>query len=228
MHLRLGWLKDHNNPRSVSARFRAKRWARFVKAFPDLESYDVLDIGGRAGHWVDRVPQPRTITITNLPTDAPPRPCAPHVRFITWDTFGDPPPALLDRAYHLVHSNSVIEHVGDAAARRRFADVLHAVAPRLWIQTPNRYFPIEPHWMFPGFQFLPRRWKIVVTQWWPLSYGGTSPSKADAAARVDSVELITASELRSLFPDAPIERERFAGLSKSLVACKTSHDSASD
>lgn len=219
VELRLGWLKDNYNPRSVSGRFRARRWKRLCTAFPQLADYDVLDIGGRANFWVGLSPQPRSVTVTNLPFDAPQGDCPPHVRFVTWDTFGEPPAELLDRRYHLVHCNSVIEHVGDAAARARFAASLNAFDTRLWIQTPNRYFPVEPHWMFPFFQFLPRSWKVFITRHWPLAYGGTV-TKDEAGQRVDEVELITASELGRLFPRARLVRERFLGLTKSLVAVR--------
>jgi hypothetical protein len=155
--------------------------------------------------------------VTNLPSDPPPSVCPPNLRFVTWNTFEAPPEALLDRTYDLVHSNSVIEHVGDATSRSHFAQVLSGLAPNLWIQTPNRYFPIEPHWMFPFFQFLPRGLKIAVARYWPLSYGGTTAARY-AGDRVDSVELITATELKQHFPDALLMRERFLGLTKSLVA----------
>ncbi len=38
----------------------------------------------------------------------------------------------------------------------------------LWVQTPYRYFPIEPHWIFPGFQFLPLSARTEISRRWPL------------------------------------------------------------
>ena len=32
--------------------------------------------------------------------------------------------------------------------------------PKSVVQIPYRYFPIEPHWLFPGLQFLPQRARI--------------------------------------------------------------------
>jgi hypothetical protein len=73
----------------------------------------------------------------------------------------------------LVVSNSLIEHVGGVGPRRQLAETIRGLAPQYWVQTPYRYFPLEPHWMFPGMQFLPlnvrarlarRRW-TVGTRW---------------------------------------------------------------
>lgn len=52
--------------------------------------------------------------------------------------------------------NSPLEHVGGGHERRlRFAESVHALADRHRVQTPYRYFPIKPHWLAPGMQFLP-------------------------------------------------------------------------
>ncbi|MBU3702348.1 MAG: class I SAM-dependent methyltransferase [Acidimicrobiia bacterium] len=217
MHLRLGWLKDHGDRRSLAARFRAARWRRFSAAFPELDRFDVLDIGGTADFWIDRVPRPRTVTITNLASAGPGGVLPSNMRFVEWSTFDPPPAEVTERPYDLVHSNSVIEHVGGPIARREFAEVVSAMAPNIWIQTPNRYFPIEPHWVFPFFQFLPRSWKMFLDRTWPLAYGGAA-SGHGPASRVDSVDLLSAKDLRRLFPDAVLVRERFLGSTKSLIA----------
>lgn len=59
--------------------------------------------------------------------------------------------------FDLVYSNSVIEHVGGHARSCDFAGMVKTLARRHWgVQTPYRYFSIEPHWLFPGLQFLPQ------------------------------------------------------------------------
>ena len=52
-------------------------------------------------------------------------------------------------------SNSVIEHV-PPQLQSKFAEEVARVATRYFVQTPNRYFPIEPHYQLPLFQFLPK------------------------------------------------------------------------
>ena len=75
----------------------------------------------------------------------------------------DLPSALRGQRFDLVFSNSVIEHVGGHSRRAAFADSVHALSDHHWVQTPYRYFPLEPHFLFPGFQFLPLRAKAEVT-----------------------------------------------------------------
>jgi hypothetical protein len=78
----------------------------------------------------------------------------------------------------------------------------------------NKWFPIESHTWLP-FCGLPiqevRRWQLRVlslsNRYWVKR---TNPDWY----------LLTAAELRGLFPDAMIEHERFLGLTKSMMAIK--------
>jgi hypothetical protein len=120
--------------------------------------------------------------------------------------------------YDLVFSNSLMEHLGGHARRQQFANVVQESAPSWWVQTPYRYFPIEPHWIFPGFQFLPFRARVMVCQHWNTLHMPACKDPAEAADLVASTELISATEMRSYFPASEIWFERIAGIPKSMVA----------
>ena len=123
-------------------------------------------------------------------------------------------------AFDLVFSNSLLEHVGGHAQRRALAEEVRALAPRHWVQTPYRYFPVEPHWLFPGMQFLPVAARARVARSWPLVH--TLPASLDeAVSDVLWTELVGVTELRSYFPDSRVVRERMGGLTKSIVAVRT-------
>ena len=64
-----------------------------------------------------------------------------------------------DEAFDVVFSNSVIEHVGDAASQRRFAREVARVGRAYWVQTPNRWFPVEQHLLTPLVHWLPKSWQ---------------------------------------------------------------------
>jgi hypothetical protein len=205
---------NESDPRSLAAKARLRRWDGFLRVFPELADMKVLDLGGEPQYWTDAPVQPAHVTSLNIvetPTDEP------------WITSVVGDACSLDtfrgQRFDAVISNSTIEHLGGAARRAAFADVVHAASDRWWIQTPYRYFPIEPHWLFPGFQFLPLRARIAVTRTWPLGYRHTSSEQA-AYDLVQEVELVSITEMRHLFPEGRIWTERMAGLVKSVVAVR--------
>jgi hypothetical protein len=204
-------LVDPDNPKSLSTRARARRWNVFQATFPGLEEMEVLDLGGTVNYWCRQTTHPRHVTIVNLaPQDADGSPwMSTHQRdACTVDDLG---------SFDLVVSNSVIEHVGGHMQRQKLADVVHKSAPHHWIQTPYRYFPIEPHWLAPGMQFLPVSVRAQMTRKWPLGHYRDIES-ADVVAEVMMVELLGMTEMEHYFPHSIIWRERVAGLTKSLVA----------
>jgi hypothetical protein len=117
-----------------------------------------------------------------------------------------------------VFSNSTIEHVGDFADQRRMAMEVRRIGRQYYVQTPNRHFPIEPHFMFPGFQFLPIWIRIWLLQHFTLGTHNKVPNRYDAEREVRSIRLMTRREVEALFPDATIFEERYYGLVKSFVA----------
>lgn len=61
-----------------------------------------------------------------------------------------------DNAYDLSHSNSVIEHVGNWSNIKDFSSETKRIGKYYFIQTPNYWFPIEPHYFLPLVHFFPR------------------------------------------------------------------------
>jgi hypothetical protein len=205
---------DRSNPRSLSARARGRRWAEFMRRFPAFADMKVLDLGGTPEFWQRAPLRPAAVTIVNLLDETVDE---------SWITtlHGDACDAgWLTETFDVVISNSLLEHVGGVARRRQLADVVHAAAPRWWMQTPYRYFPVEPHWMCPGFQFLPLPAKVALTRRWPLGHRH-EPDPQLAYELATEVELITITELRHLFPEGGIWRERMGGLVKSITAVRT-------
>ncbi|EPQ74131.1 hypothetical protein MMEU_1791 [Mycobacterium marinum str. Europe] len=133
------------------------------------------------------------------------------------------PGTIANDHFDLVFSNSLLEHVGGHVRRQRLADNVHRLADRHWVQTPYRYFPIEPHWLFPGIQWLPYEARVQISMRWNRGYIRTH-TREEAQEQVDEIDLIGIAQMRRYFPSSLIWYERFAGLIKSLVAIKTDHD----
>ena len=206
-------------PGSLAARARTARWEEFLRRFPDLSSMRVLDLGGWPQEWVARPVRPAQVVTVNL-EDLPPVPESEPWLVSLYGDACELPDSIRSERFDLVYSNSVLEHVGGHARRLAFAENVHSAADHHWVQTPYRYFPIEPHWVFPAFQFLPMRTRVAVSRRWPI---GPSPHTADpdvAFVDVSWVELLGITEMRAYFPDSTIWRERFAGLTKSIVATR--------
>ena len=172
----------------------------------------VLDLGGTPSFWRASPVRPERVTLVNTN-----RHLHADEEWLELRVADACEPGLDSERFDLVVSNSVLEHVGGAERRKQLADVVISLSERYWVQTPNRNFPIEPHWLFPGFQFLPFEAKVLVTQTWPFGHRRTR-RRRDAERLVRGVELIDATEMRRLFPQADLWIERFAGLPKSLVA----------
>jgi hypothetical protein len=211
---------DPHDPRSIAGRARARRWHELVRRVPDLAHLHVVDLGGTVQAWAGLEPHPRRLTVVNLDpetgTDADAT--LPWADVLIADAAGGLEELRAER-FDVVYSNSLIEHLGGPLARRAFAANVERLAERWWVQTPYRYFPIEPHWVFPGFQWLPLPARAAVSRRWPYGHVRSEASPPEAAVRdVTGVELLTMTEMRSLFPAGHLYRERFCGLVKSIVA----------
>jgi hypothetical protein len=187
-----------------------------VEAFPDFDQMSVIDLGGSLSTWQRAPVRAKHVHVVNIskpPTEVP-----------EWAEVerGDAcalPAHIANRRYDLVFSNSVIEHVGGHERRLRFAESVRSLSDRHWVQTPYRYFPIEPHWLFPGLQFLPIAMRARLAHRWPLAYTPGRP-KAAVLSTVMWTELIDRTQMRHYFPDSQLLSERVAGLTKSLVAVR--------
>jgi len=207
-------LYDNRKGGSVTAGFRQRRLDLFKRLIADMERpVKVLDVGGTEDFW-DTVAYRADLEIVILNIEAGTAQ-TPRYRRIIGDArdlsmFGA-------KTFDVVFSNAVIEHVGDHGQQRRMALEVRRVGKRVFLQAPHRYFPIEPHFLYPFFQFMPvsvRVWLLVhASLTW--RYG----SKREIESYVRQVRLLTKSELAGLFPGALIVEERVAGLTKSFIVC---------
>lgn len=214
----------------LSHRRRQARGELFRALLAPTEHDRILDLGSEEGdHIAAIIPFRENVTIADIDPAALAR---GRERFgfqtATLDESGRLP--FPDDHFDIVFCSSVIEHVTVpkerlAAIRSkrqfaaeswqhqvRFADEVRRVAKRYFVQTPNKWYPIESHtWLPLPIVLLPRPAQLRLVAW--LDHWWIKRTRLDW-------NLLTAHELELLFPEATIARERTLGLTKSLIAVK--------
>jgi SAM-dependent methyltransferase len=183
-----------------SLRARAARWQLFERLMDPGVDSSILDVG--CGHAGIATYGPE-LAVTGVDRSAYPGYASGRRHFVQADAAALPFPA---DAFDIAHSNSVIEHIVDPDDRRRYALEIRRVSRRYFVQTPNRWFPIEPHSLLPFVHWLPRTWGARL---WRFGVAGDP---------FEQTKLLDKRELAGLFPDARIVRERFGLITKSIVA----------
>jgi Methyltransferase domain len=217
-----------NNPKSMSSRFRKKRFGHIETLIRDVLKYKdearILDIGGRRDYWQMLAPDLTgrvILTISNLAVeiDIGKQENDPiDVRYVVADACHMP--EFPDGSFDLAHSNSVIEHVGSLHNMVRFSDEVRRVGNGYYVQTPNLWFPIEPHFGVPFLHWLPAPTRARLVSRYRIGFGARVSDYREALDKVDHIQIINEFAVRNLFPDAEIRRERFALLVKSVTAIR--------
>ena len=129
---------------------------------------------------------------------------------------------IADLEFDVVFSNSVIEHLFTWDNQMLMAHEIRRVGKRYFVQTPNKHFLLEPHFYVPGFQYLPVDVRAGLARRFALGYHERARTEEEAMQMVREIRRLSASELKTLFPEARILRERLGGYTKSLIACTSS------
>lgn len=220
----------------LSRRAREKRAEIFRRCFTFDKTTKILDVGSENGTNINLVlgdlPILReNVFVADINAEAV---TEAHKNFgfqpILLDETGKLP--FADNFFDIVFCSSVIEHTTIPKEKlwqtksgkefrekswqrqKEFAAELQRVGKQYFVQTPNKFFIIESHTWLPFLGYLPRRILLpalrLTNKFWVKS------------AEPD-FNLLGASEMRELFPDAEIYREKKFGLTKSVTAIKPSN-----
>jgi hypothetical protein len=210
-------IADNRNRNSVATKMRRKRAALFEKLIASLESpVRVLDVGGTESYWKMINPAGSYKTIVTLLNLQAVNTSLPNCTSIQGDARNLD---FEDGSFDVVFSNSVIEHVGGYEDQSAMAKEVCRVGKRYFVQTPSKHFPIEPHFLFPFFQFLPFELKVWLLRNFRLGWFPKTPNEASARQIVQEIRLLGRREFIRLFPGAKIYEEKIFGLTKSFIAC---------
>lgn len=210
---------DVKNENSLSNRLRRKRFEFFKDFVRDLNgNFKILDIGGTYSFWEQMgLASEQNIHFTlvnlkkeeNLPSN-----------FVSYSVDARDLSQFEDNSFDVVFSNSTIEHLSDYESQKQMAREVKRLAGRYFIQTPNKFFPIEPHFVFPFFQFFPLGLKIFLLQNFALGNFEKIKDRQKAQQTCEEIVLLPEKEFRELFDGAEIFYERYFGFTKSFIAYK--------
>jgi len=188
---------------AISLRSRRRKLALFLEVMGPTPATTVLDVGvdevslgdagGQSGCTThnlleERYPWPERLTALGLHDGARFRERYPQIAYVQGDACALP---FADGAFDVVYSNAVIEHVGGRERQEALVREALRVGRRVFVTTPNRWFPIEVHTRLPLVHWLPE---------------GPAGRAYDLAGKswARETRLLGPSDLGSLFP-GPVE-----------------------
>lgn len=180
-----------------SGRNRKKKWDFFMGEFRPGPGDKVLDIGfnereySATDNYIEKFyPYPENLTAIGVDEPVTIADRYPQSTFLAYDGKTMP---FEDKAFDIVWSNAVVEHVGDYDAQAGFVRELARVSKSFFFTTPNLYFPMEVHTRTPFLHWLGKR---------PFDRYLCRVGKRWAAG--DYMHLLSCGRLRSLLEDAEV------------------------
>jgi len=209
---------DATSKKGISWYFRKRRMRRFLEYLHrlDKEKIYILDVGGTTFFWEqlglansDKI----EIALLNL---APQTTTFSNMKFVTGDvadlnTYPQGP-------FDIIFSNSVIEHLFTYENQQKMASNILNAGTKVFIQTPNFYFPIEPHFMFPCFHFFSKQFRIFLLRNFSLGSYTKMTDNQSAEIAVDEIKLLRPRQMAELFPTLKIGYEKLFFMNKSIIA----------
>lgn len=217
---------------SLSSSFRARRniaLRAFISGLakqrrPASDPFHIIDLGGRPAYW-DLVGSDfldeYDIKILCVNYSESELTKTPHKSGRIDQMVGDARnlSRFADNSFDLVHSNSVIEHVGQFSDMEKFAKEVLRLSPCHYVQTPYFWFPIDPHYpRMPLLHWMPRSARLKFMRKVPLRPGGPYPDMHKAMLHMESSVMLDRAQFRYLFPTSRHRFESFLGWPKSMIA----------
>jgi SAM-dependent methyltransferase len=156
-------------------------------------------------------PHPSMITATSIEDASFLEEAYPGLRFVQTGRDGLP---FEDKAFDVVVSFAVLEHVGTAYHKTRFVQELLRVGKKVFLTTPDRAFPIEVHTFLPLIHWLPQK----------LHQRLLRMLKMEFWSKTENLNLLDEKTLLKLFGEranVTVYKNKTFGLSSNLLAVAT-------
>jgi len=199
----------------ISTYNRQRKWRFFEDVVRPGPETLVLDVGFSEQEWQasdnfieKHYPFPHNLTALGIDE---PKLFLERYPDVTTETYDGRSFPFADKSFDVCWSNAVIEHVGGRDEQLFFVRECKRVARKVFLTTPNRHFPIEPHTRTPLLHWLPR----------PL-FESYLKRIGKGWATGDYMHLLSAGDLRRLMSAAGVDsytmkRNRLMGLTLDFV-----------
>lgn len=151
-----GWIIS-----KISGHARKKMFKHFMHNFQPIKNDRILDVGvtpdnaKEANNFFEKMyPWKSSITMCTVENAKNLEKEFPGSKFIQNEA-GKPLP-FKNGQFDIVFCSAVLEHVGNNKKQRFFLRELIRVGKRVYLTTPNRWFPFEVHTVLPFIHWLPQ------------------------------------------------------------------------
>ena len=197
--------------------FCKRRMRKFQLSVRPAPEESILDVGGSIDFWLLFPPVGKCVDLLIVYRVQWPQETAPDYCFRIIQADGHYLP-FKNREYEIIFSNSTIEHVQTWANQKRFAEELRRVGNALWVQTPSRSFFFDSHYMTPFIHYFPKSIRRLLLRNFTLWGWLYRPEPKIVEASIEEHRLLSYREMKELFPDCKILKERFLFFTKSYIA----------
>lgn len=181
----------------ISRKNRTRKYELFLKVFKPTAENSILDVGfnneehSPVDNFLERnYPHSQNITALGVDADNLFKQRYSMVKTVIYE--GNQYP-FRDKQFDIGWSNAVIEHVGNENSQLLFLLEISRTCQRIYLTTPNRYFPIELHTRIPFLHWLPKNLFDYII--------GFTPKKW---AKGDYMHLLSIKQIKNLLKDAGI------------------------
>lgn len=207
---------DNTKAGSLANKFRKKRFLYFLDIVEKMKKpVKVIDLGGTENFWEQMGIAGNNdfiITLLNLNIEET---SYYNIKPLKGDVLELSPSDLAQ--HDVIFSNSLIEHIPSYIEQKKFAEMVLACNKPYYIQTPNFYFPFEPHFLFPCFQFFPYSLRKFLVMNFNMGWYRKCSSDEEANKLINSIRLLKRKELLEIFPECKLIKEKFIFITKSFI-----------
>ncbi len=177
-----------------SCKARKKMFLRFERELQPAKTDEVLDLGvtpdtrlADSNFFEKLYPYKDKITIASI-EDCEFLVGKFGLKGFVQNKSGEPLP-FKDGQFDILFCSAVLEHVGTREQQKFFLKECMRISKKIFITTPNRYFPVEMHTFLPFLHWLP----------WPVFQKIVRKLKGEFWADIHNLNLVSGRDIKEMF-----------------------------